>query len=164
MYQVQCVRGHWMQVPVEGVGDRLLCPACHTFLTVIGDPPEPRYEFQCKKGHVLRVKAKDGTESERLGVYLTVKGFKPAAVVDAATLTGAMVIALGHVTTGVFANDDKLANELVGAGQVANGLSAASSPSCFCSTTSRSKFIWRRLEIGCGKRRCRSTFATGPWS
>jgi len=45
--------------------------------------------------------------------------FKPAAVVDAATLTGAMVIALGHVTTGVFANDDKLAQELIVAGSVA---------------------------------------------
>jgi len=42
--------------------------------------------------------------------------FKPACVVDAATLTGAMVIALGHVTTGVFANDDKLGAELVEAG------------------------------------------------
>jgi leucyl aminopeptidase len=46
--------------------------------------------------------------------------FKPAAVVDAATLTGAMVIALGHVTTGVFANDDKLAQELVSAGTFAH--------------------------------------------
>ena len=46
--------------------------------------------------------------------------FKPAVVVDAATLTGAIVIALGHVTTGIFANDDKLAHELVGAGVAAN--------------------------------------------
>src|SRR5450759_818541 len=42
--------------------------------------------------------------------------FKPAAVVDAATLTGAMVIALGHVTSGLFANNDDLASELVAAG------------------------------------------------
>ncbi len=42
--------------------------------------------------------------------------YKPAAVVDAATLTGAMVISLGHITTGIFANDDKLAAELVNAG------------------------------------------------
>ncbi len=46
--------------------------------------------------------------------------FKPACVVDAATLTGAMVIALGHVTTGLFANDDKLGWELVEAGNRAN--------------------------------------------
>ncbi|HEX4859274.1 MAG TPA: leucyl aminopeptidase [Usitatibacteraceae bacterium] len=43
--------------------------------------------------------------------------YKPAVVVDAATLTGAMVIALGHITTGIFANDDALAQELVGAGR-----------------------------------------------
>jgi len=45
--------------------------------------------------------------------------FKPAAVVDVATLTGAMVIALGHVATGVFANQDGLARELVQAGETA---------------------------------------------
>jgi leucyl aminopeptidase len=42
--------------------------------------------------------------------------YKPAAVVDVATLTGAMVISLGHVATGLFANDDDLAWELVAAG------------------------------------------------
>ncbi len=43
--------------------------------------------------------------------------FKPDAVIDIATLTGACVIALGHVASGMFANDDKLAKELVGAGE-----------------------------------------------
>jgi leucyl aminopeptidase len=42
--------------------------------------------------------------------------YKPAAVVDIATLTGAMVIALGHVATGLFANSDPLAREIVDAG------------------------------------------------
>jgi leucyl aminopeptidase len=42
--------------------------------------------------------------------------FEPAAVVDIATLTGACVIALGHHFTGVVANDDSLAQELVRAG------------------------------------------------
>jgi leucyl aminopeptidase len=46
--------------------------------------------------------------------------FKPDAVVDAATLTGAMVIALGHITSGLFANDDKLGWELVEAGNAAH--------------------------------------------
>jgi leucyl aminopeptidase len=39
--------------------------------------------------------------------------YQPAAVIDIATLTGAMVIALGHVATGVFANDDALAQEIL---------------------------------------------------
>ena len=43
--------------------------------------------------------------------------FKPQAVVDIATLTGACVIALGHVASGLFANDDTLAAELLAAGQ-----------------------------------------------
>ena len=38
--------------------------------------------------------------------------FKPEVVIDIATLTGACVIALGHVATGLFANDQKLADEL----------------------------------------------------
>ncbi len=46
--------------------------------------------------------------------------FKPDTVVDAATLTGAMVIALGHVTSGIFANDDQLGAELVAAGNAAH--------------------------------------------
>ncbi|WP_025732309.1 leucyl aminopeptidase [Carnimonas nigrificans] len=39
--------------------------------------------------------------------------FKPASVVDMATLTGAMVIALGGEASGVFSNDDGLAEELL---------------------------------------------------
>ncbi|GAB4265860.1 MAG: leucyl aminopeptidase [Pararhodobacter sp.] len=34
--------------------------------------------------------------------------FKPAAVIDLATLTGAIVVALGHENAGVFSNDDAL--------------------------------------------------------
>ena len=43
--------------------------------------------------------------------------FKPDTVIDIATLTGACVIALGHVASGMFANDDKLAQELISAGE-----------------------------------------------
>jgi leucyl aminopeptidase len=43
--------------------------------------------------------------------------FKPDTVIDIATLTGACVIALGHVTSGLFANNDKLAHELLEAGE-----------------------------------------------
>lgn len=43
--------------------------------------------------------------------------FNPACVIDVATLTGACVIALGHITTGVWSNQDDLAHALVAAGQ-----------------------------------------------
>jgi leucyl aminopeptidase len=38
--------------------------------------------------------------------------FKPDTVIDIATLTGACVIALGNVATGLFANEQKLADEV----------------------------------------------------
>lgn len=48
-----------------------------------------------------------------------VKRFNPALVIDIATLTGACVIALGSVLTGMFTPDDELAAELEAAGQYA---------------------------------------------
>jgi len=42
--------------------------------------------------------------------------YEPEAVIDIATLTGAMVIALGHVCCGVFSNNDGLARGLIAAG------------------------------------------------
>ena len=43
--------------------------------------------------------------------------YEPAAVVDIATLTGAMVIALGHIACGVFSNSDSLGRALLNAGE-----------------------------------------------
>ncbi|MEO3691125.1 leucyl aminopeptidase [Roseateles paludis] len=45
--------------------------------------------------------------------------FKPSVVVDVATLTGACVIALGGVRSGMFANDDEVAGALSTAGEAA---------------------------------------------
>ena len=45
--------------------------------------------------------------------------FDPVAVVDVATLTGACIIALGNLTSGLLANDDELAAELLASGQAA---------------------------------------------
>lgn len=45
------------------------------------------------------------------------KKFKPELIVDIATLTGSMVVALGHETSGVFTNHAPLATALVNAGQ-----------------------------------------------
>lgn len=43
--------------------------------------------------------------------------FDPQAVIDVATLTGACVIALGHVCSAVYSNNDGLASEIVSAGE-----------------------------------------------
>jgi leucyl aminopeptidase len=43
--------------------------------------------------------------------------YNPRCLIDIATLTGACVVALGHVYTGVFSPDDRLAGDLVAAGE-----------------------------------------------
>jgi leucyl aminopeptidase len=48
------------------------------------------------------------------------KRYEPAAVVDAATLTGACVIALGHTASGVFGNNETLVREVLAAGKRAS--------------------------------------------
>jgi leucyl aminopeptidase len=48
------------------------------------------------------------------------KAYDPKVIVDLATLTGAMVISLGHEYAGMFANDDTLAAGLLAAGEASN--------------------------------------------
>ncbi|MEQ9693894.1 leucyl aminopeptidase [Shimia sp. SDUM112013] len=43
-------------------------------------------------------------------LHYTQQRFKPAAMVDLATLTGAIIIGLGHENAGVFSNDDAFCN------------------------------------------------------
>jgi len=43
--------------------------------------------------------------------------FKPKAIIDLATLTGAVIVALGHENAGLFANNDALAERLIAAGK-----------------------------------------------
>lgn len=44
--------------------------------------------------------------------------YKPRAIIDLATLTGAIIIALGHDFAGIFSNNDSLAQALTCAGQI----------------------------------------------
>lgn len=48
-----------------------------------------------------------------------IEQFKPSCVIDLATLTGAIVIALGHHYSGLMSNNNKLAEKLIEAGQIA---------------------------------------------
>ena len=48
------------------------------------------------------------------------KAYDPKVIVDLATLTGAMVISLGHEYAGLFANDETLAADLIAAGEASN--------------------------------------------
>ena len=50
------------------------------------------------------------------------KNHRPKTIVDLATLTGAMIISLGNEHGGLFANDDSLADQLLGAGRACGDL------------------------------------------
>jgi len=45
--------------------------------------------------------------------------FNPRCVIDLATLTGAIIVSLGHEYAGLFSNDDKLSEQLTAAGKAA---------------------------------------------
>jgi leucyl aminopeptidase len=49
-------------------------------------------------------------------LWYAAKRFKPKFMVDLATLTGAIIVALGHEYAGMFSNDDRLAERLAKAG------------------------------------------------
>ncbi|RIB09118.1 cytosol aminopeptidase [Gigaspora rosea] len=67
----------------------------------------------------------DNTDAEgRLiladALYYTSSIYKPHSLIDVATLTGAMVVSLGEIYSGVFTNSTKLWEQLLEAGKVAN--------------------------------------------
>ena len=51
-------------------------------------------------------------------LHYTIDRFKPSNVIDLATLTGAIIISLGHEYAGLMSNDDVLANRLLQSGNV----------------------------------------------
>lgn len=63
----------------------------------------------------------DNTDAEGRLILADALGYaeryKPAAVIDLATLTGACVVALGHHATGMMGNDQKLMDALAAAGE-----------------------------------------------
>ena len=46
-------------------------------------------------------------------LWYTQERFKPASIIDLATLTGAIIVALGYENAGVFSNDDKFCNSFL---------------------------------------------------
>lgn len=50
-------------------------------------------------------------------LHYTNTKFKPKFIVDLATLTGAIIVALADIYGGLFANDDALANDIIAAGE-----------------------------------------------
>jgi len=51
-------------------------------------------------------------------LWYTQEKYKPAFVIDLATLTGAIIVALGHQNAGLYSNDDTIADQLKAASEV----------------------------------------------
>jgi len=81
---------------------------------------KPGDVFRGYNGKTVEIKNTDAEGRLVLAdaIAYIVKNYKPARLVDIATLTGACVIALGYDHTGLIANDDKLAEEILAASRV----------------------------------------------
>jgi leucyl aminopeptidase len=102
-----------LKIPVNMVG---VIPACENLPS--GRATKPGDIVRSMSGHTIEVLNTDAEGRLILADALTyVRRFKPAVVVDIATLTGACVIALGAHHSGLMSADDELARELVSAGE-----------------------------------------------
>ncbi|MEP7329381.1 MAG: leucyl aminopeptidase [Betaproteobacteria bacterium] len=101
-----------IKAPINVVG---LIPACENMLS--GRATKPGDVVTSMSGQTIEVLNTDAEGRLMLADALTyAERYEPAAVVDIATLTGAMVIALGHVASGLFSNNETLARALLTAG------------------------------------------------
>jgi leucyl aminopeptidase len=83
-----------------------------------GDANKPGDIVTSMSGQTIEVLNTDAEGRLILSDALTYAGrFNPVAIVDIATLTGACVIALGSPASGLLANNDALARELLNAGR-----------------------------------------------
>jgi len=96
-----------------------LVPTCENMPS--GSATKPGDIVKSMSGQTIEVLNTDAEGRLILADALTyAERFEPEAVIDVATLTGAMVIALGHVACGVFSNSDTLSRALVAAGEDAH--------------------------------------------
>jgi leucyl aminopeptidase len=104
-----------MRLPINVVG---IIPSTENMPG--GRATKPGDIFTTMSGQTVEVLNTDAEGRLILCDALTYAGrFEPVAVIDIATLTGACVIALGHVASGLFANDDALAKEVLAAADAA---------------------------------------------
>ncbi len=105
-----------LKLPINVVG---VIPSCENLPD--GQAIKPGDIVTSMSGQTIEILNTDAEGRLILCDALTwVDKFKPDVVIDIATLTGACVIALGHQATGLLANNDPLADELLAAGQQAH--------------------------------------------
>jgi len=88
-----------------------------------GDASRPGDVVTTMSGQTVEILNTDAEGRLVLCDALTyVERYKPASVIDIATLTGACVVALGKVSSAIMSNSDDLADELFDAGQTSGDL------------------------------------------
>jgi len=104
-----------LEIPGEVVG---LIPTCENLIN--GSANKPGDVVTSMSGQTIEILNTDAEGRLILCDALTyAERFKPSMVVDIATLTGACVVALGGVNSGLFSKDDALAEALLKAGKQA---------------------------------------------
>ncbi len=102
-----------LKLPVNLVG---LVPATENMPG--GSAYKPGDILKTYSGKTIEV---DNTDAEGRIILADALGYaqkyKPTAIIDLATLTGACVVALGYFATGMFGNDEKLMEEIKKAGE-----------------------------------------------
>jgi len=102
-----------LELPLNVVG---IVPAVENMLG--GNATRPGDVVTSMSGQTIEILNTDAEGRLILCDALTyAERFAPDCMIDVATLTGACVIALGTVATGLFANDDALAAELLESGE-----------------------------------------------
>ena len=102
-----------LELPLDVIG---LIPACENLPS--GKANKPGDVVTSMAGLTIEILNTDAEGRLVLCDALTyAERFKPSTVIDIATLTGACVVALGHVNTGLFTKDDALAEALSAAGR-----------------------------------------------
>ncbi|WP_454673312.1 leucyl aminopeptidase [Achromobacter pestifer] len=102
-----------LELPLDVVG---LIPACENLPS--GTANKPGDVVTSMAGLTIEILNTDAEGRLVLCDALTyAERFKPSTVIDIATLTGACVVALGNVNSGLFSKDDALADALAAAGR-----------------------------------------------
>ncbi|MCD8504321.1 MAG: leucyl aminopeptidase [Burkholderiaceae bacterium] len=102
-----------LQWPGELVG---LIPTCENMPS--GTATKPGDVVKSMSGQTIEVLNTDAEGRLILCDALTyAERYKPSTVIDIATLTGACIVALGTVNSGLFSPDDELAEQLLAAGK-----------------------------------------------
>jgi leucyl aminopeptidase len=102
-----------LQLPINVVG---VVPACENMPS--GRATKPGDIVTSMSGQTIEVLNTDAEGRLILCDAITyARRFKPAVLIDIATLTGAIVMALGNQVCGLFSNDDALSQDIVDAGK-----------------------------------------------